>query len=97
MAPLVAPRRRNPIAAEDSLAGWVFVLPALVIFVGFIFGPILYSFWLSFHNWNVVTPEKPFVALDNYRNLVATTISILRCATPSGIRLASCQLRPLPG
>jgi multiple sugar transport system permease protein len=69
MASLVAPRRRNPIAAEDNLAGWVFVLPALVIFVGFIFGPILYAFWLSFHSWNVVTPEKPFVALDNYRNL----------------------------
>ncbi len=70
MASLVAPRRRNPIAAEDALAGWVFVLPALVIFVGFIFGPILYAFWLSFHSWNVVTPEKPFVALDNYRSLV---------------------------
>ncbi len=39
MASLVATRRRNPIAAEDYLAGWVFVLPALVIFVGFIFGP----------------------------------------------------------
>ena len=39
-------------------------------FVGFIFILNLDSFGSAFANWNVVTPEKPFVALDNYRNLV---------------------------
>jgi multiple sugar transport system permease protein len=70
MARLSAPRR-SPIAVEDAIAGWLFVLPALLILVTFVFGPILYAFWLSFHEWDVVTPEKPFVALDNYRDLIA--------------------------
>jgi multiple sugar transport system permease protein len=62
-------RSRNPIAAEDRIAGWMFLLPALVIFAVFIIGPILYVFWLSFHQWSVITPEKPWVGLQNYRKL----------------------------
>jgi multiple sugar transport system permease protein len=63
-------RSRDPLAAEDAIAGWLFVLPALVIFGTFIFWPILYIFWLSFHEWSVITPEKPFVGLDNYAELL---------------------------
>lgn len=69
MAMLARPRQRrgkNPLAAEDNLAGWVFILPALAIFGTFIFGPILYVFWISLHEWDVVTPEKPWVGLDNF-------------------------------
>jgi multiple sugar transport system permease protein len=63
-------RSRDPLAAEDAVAGWLFVLPALVIFGTFIFWPIIYIFWLSFHEWSVITPEKPFVGLDNYTELL---------------------------
>jgi multiple sugar transport system permease protein len=62
-------RSRDPLAAEDAVAGWLFVLPALVIFGTFIFWPIIYIFWLSFHEWSVITPEKPWVGLDNYVNV----------------------------
>jgi multiple sugar transport system permease protein len=63
-------RSRDPLAAEDAVAGWLFVLPALVIFGTFIFWPIIQIFWLSFHEWSVITPEKPFVGLDNYAELL---------------------------
>src|SRR6476469_5710152 len=68
---LAAPSRRtrNPIAAEDQVAGWIFLLPALIIFAVFIIGPILYVFWLSFHQWSVIPPQKPWVGLANYRQL----------------------------
>lgn len=62
-------RSRNPIAAEDQIAGWIFLLPALIIFAVFIIGPILYVFWLSFHQWSVITPQKPWVGLANYKKL----------------------------
>ena len=52
------------------MAGWLFVLPALVIFGTFIFWPILQIFWLSFHEWSVITPEKPWVGLDNYAEIL---------------------------
>jgi multiple sugar transport system permease protein len=71
MAALARRRRsRDPLAAEDAVAGWLFVLPALIIFSVFIFWPILYVFWLSFHQWSVITPAKPFIGFDNYRNLI---------------------------
>ena len=70
MVALARPRRgRSPLAAEDNLAGWVFLVPALIVFVGFIFGPVLYAFWLSLHEWEVVIPDKPFVGLDNFRRI----------------------------
>lgn len=62
-------RPRDPMAREDAIAGWLFVLPAIAIFGTFIFWPILQVFWLSFHEWSVITPEKPFVGLDNFRTL----------------------------
>jgi multiple sugar transport system permease protein len=72
MAAVLARRKRSrdPLAAEDAVAGWLFVLPAVIIFSVFIFWPILYIFWLSFHEWSVITPEKPFVGIDNYREIV---------------------------
>src|SRR6478672_10916488 len=70
-------RRRNPIVVEDERAGWVFLAPAMSIFLVFIFGSILFAFYLSFHNyallqkggiWPVFTdPGKTWVGFDNYR------------------------------
>ena len=62
-------RPRNPIAVEDAIAGWIFIAPALVVLGVFIFRPIGQAFWLSFHEWSVITPGKPFIGLDNYRTL----------------------------
>lgn len=33
--------------------------------------PILYSFNISFREWDILSPEKPFVGLDNYAGLFA--------------------------
>jgi multiple sugar transport system permease protein len=63
-------RPRNPTAVEDAIAGWVFILPAMVILSVFIFYPIGRAFWLSFHDWDVIRPTKPWVGLENYRTLL---------------------------
>lgn len=62
-------RGRNPLAAEDRMAGYLFIAPAVIILGMFVFYPISRIIWLSFHEWSVITPEKPFVGLDNYREL----------------------------
>jgi multiple sugar transport system permease protein len=72
-------RMTNPIVAEDRKAGWVFVAPAMVIFVTFIFGAILFSFYVSLHDyalldqggiWRLFThPGATWVGLDNYRHI----------------------------
>lgn len=70
---------RNPIVAEDRRAGWVFILPAMTIFVVFVFGAILFSFYVSLHNYSLLSrggawqifvhPGRTWVGLDNYRDI----------------------------
>lgn len=49
---------------------WLFLLPALLIYLTVIFVPSLYTLYLSFFNWNGVTPDKEFVGLQNYVDLI---------------------------
>jgi multiple sugar transport system permease protein len=63
-------RSRNPLAAEDNLAGWLFILPSLVIFVVFIFGPMFYAAWVSLFNRSTIGDVNDFVGVDNYRHIL---------------------------
>lgn len=53
---------------ENTLA-WLFVSPALLGFVLFMFWPLAYTFYLSFFKWNMVSPTKEMVGLKNYISL----------------------------
>lgn len=60
---------------EEAIAGYAFLAPAFLIFVVFLFIPIIFSAYLSLTNWNGITPltsENPydFVGLDNYNQLL---------------------------
>ena len=48
---------------EDRYLGWLFILPALLVIVTFIVGPIIYAAWVSLHDWDTVGnfghPETP--------------------------------------
>lgn len=50
----------------------LFVLPVLIPLVVFWLYPILRSVWISFTNWDYMTPEYDFVGLKNYIDLVHT-------------------------
>ncbi len=51
----------------DPLAGLLFILPAFVALTVFLVGPILYAFWLSFHEFTFINPDlSKFVGIDNY-------------------------------
>src|SRR5215217_5883917 len=73
-------KRRNPIVTEDRRAGWVFVLPAMTIFTIFIFGAILFAFYISFHDYKLLQkggigqvftdPSNTWVGLGNYRDIL---------------------------
>lgn len=51
---------------EQSLAGWLFIMPALAGTIIFIIIPVLCSFGLSFAKWDLLNPIE-FVGFDNYR------------------------------
>jgi multiple sugar transport system permease protein len=62
-APKAVPRR------GDSRVAWLFLAPYLVLFGTFVLGPIVLGLWMSLHSWDFTLPNKPFVGLDNYREL----------------------------
>ena len=50
---------------------YLFLAPGLILFAIFTVFAVVYSFYLSFHEWNILEPAKPFVFLDNYARLLS--------------------------
>ncbi len=69
-------------AREDRLLGIVLLLPALAIISVVTIYPLVRSFWISLHAWNLTRPAEghPFLGLANYRNVLLdpTFLSSLR-------------------
>ena len=66
-------RRRRP-GKSGSLTGWAFAAPALIAYVAFLVYPALNSAYLSFTNWNGLSPAKAFVGFRNYAALVHDSV-----------------------
>ena len=49
--------------------GYVFILPTLIFFTIFLIYPMINAFWLSVHNWNLLSP-KVFIGLENFKALL---------------------------
>ena len=66
----IAQRKR-----EDALVGYAFLAPALIVFMIFLIIPIVFAVYISFTDWNGITPlaqenAYQFVGLDNYNKLL---------------------------
>ncbi len=51
---------------EQTFWAWVFLAAPMLLLTVFIFFPIGFAFFVSFFDWNLLLPEKPFVGLANY-------------------------------
>lgn len=72
MKTAASPFLRSPLKREDFYTGLICLLPSLLIIGVFVLYPIFYSLFLSFHEWSILSPEKPFVGLDNYIKMFQT-------------------------
>jgi sn-glycerol 3-phosphate transport system permease protein len=54
---------------KNKVTPYVMILPAMIIFFLFFIIPIGYMIYLSFHDWNFVTPDMNFIGLTNYTTL----------------------------
>jgi len=65
-------RSRRKLLHRRTLWAYLFVSPAIVALLLFTVGPILFTLWVSVHNWNLIEPisQMPFVGLENYRYLL---------------------------
>ncbi|MCL7746812.1 carbohydrate ABC transporter permease [Halalkalibacter alkaliphilus] len=50
----------------SKLTSFLFVLPYFVMFVCFLLIPIIYGLYISFHSWDLLSKDRPFVGLQNY-------------------------------
>lgn len=55
---------------KSCITGYGFLLPSFLHIIVFFVGPVLFIFFLSFHQWNIILPKKPFVGLRNYIELL---------------------------
>jgi multiple sugar transport system permease protein len=57
--------KTNNRTVRDAFAGYLFLLPAMIVFGFFIAEPLVASVVLSFSQYDVITPAK-FIGLDNF-------------------------------
>lgn len=61
------PRRRW----QEMRAAYIFLLPALVVYLVFVFWPVIQSIYFGFFEWNGLGKEMTFIGLDNYVSMFA--------------------------
>lgn len=71
-ANVTAPERRSRFNREEMVTGYFVILPTVIFFLVFIVFPIAYSIWLSFLNWDGMSPEPRFIGLSNFERLLGT-------------------------
>ncbi|GAS89757.1 sugar ABC transporter integral membrane protein [Mycolicibacterium brisbanense] len=64
------------LGRSETVAGWALVSPAAVLIGAFGLLPVLMSLMLSFQRSDLLTPETPWVGLDNYRKLAEDPVVV---------------------
>ena len=60
---------------REKASYYLFLIPAFLIFLVFIFGPMIYSFVLSLFEYNMMTIKEPkFIGFDNFTTLFNTPV-----------------------
>ncbi|GAA1650108.1 sugar ABC transporter permease [Actinoplanes couchii] len=65
------PASRRAGGLRRNIIGWLFLAPAVGLIGLFTITPFLQAIELSFQNWDGVSPDTPWVGLDNYRFVFA--------------------------
>ena len=82
------PRRMSPAKRRENLYGYLFMLPWLLGFLGLFIGPGLYSLYLSFTKYDVLSKPE-FIGLKNYVDMFTKDDlfwpSLLRTAYYAGL------------
>jgi multiple sugar transport system permease protein len=51
-------------------SAYLFLAPGFIVFSVFTLASLIFAFWLTFRRWSIIEPEKPFVGLTNYEDMV---------------------------
>lgn len=60
-------------ARRGRLTPYLFLAPYLVLFLVFVVAPVILGIWISLHAWDFTLPGKPWVGLENYKDLFSSS------------------------
>ena len=67
-------RLRHLADMRQAVAAAGFLAPAFVHLLIFTLAPVLFAFFISFHRWDVLGADKPFIGLANYFELFSDSL-----------------------
>lgn len=66
----------SPWKRSEYLAAGLFIAPGLIWFLTFMLYPLLYSLWMSFHEWKIRGPSE-FVGIANFTRVFADPVNLI--------------------
>lgn len=51
-------------------SAYLFIAPGVIVFSVFTLAALVFAFYLTFHRWSIIEPEKPYVGLTNYDDML---------------------------
>jgi multiple sugar transport system permease protein len=51
-------------------SAYLFLSPGLILFSVFTVGALIFAFYLTFHEWSAISPETPYVGLQNWNDML---------------------------
>ncbi|HUL86041.1 MAG TPA: sugar ABC transporter permease [Actinomycetota bacterium] len=69
------PGRLRRAVASDHVAGWMFVLPSVLLIVLFGLIPVVWGFVLSLQKAGLISPSRPFTGLSNYQHIASDPLA----------------------
>ncbi len=61
-------RVRRLVWRERS--AYLFIAPGVILFSVFTLAALIFAFYLTFHRWSIIEPEKPYVGMQNYQDMI---------------------------
>ena len=69
--PIKKPKKPGTMARKEATLFWICVAPWIIGFLLFDIGPMIYSLFLSFTRWTILTPPV-WIGLQNYKDILTS-------------------------
>ena len=51
-------------------SAYLFIAPGVIVFSVFTVAALIFAFYLTFHRWSIIEPDKPYVGTQNYEDMI---------------------------
>ncbi len=66
-------QKSGKLRLHHPLTPYALCAPYLLLLLTFVVGPAVFGVWISLHDWDFMLPNKPFIGLQNYKDLFDAT------------------------